>query len=162
MSHQPDTTRVALHGLAPLSGASRKKEREPAARPKPSSPVQRGRILIVDDEPQFGRTLRMLLGLTHETTYTPSAQEALSWIQEGRRYDAILCDLMMVEMPGRQFYEELCVHAPELARCVIFMSGGAYTPASREFVARMTNPLLNKPFKSGDLDKVLEPLLASV
>jgi len=135
---------------------------ELAPLPKPSPVPQRGRILIVDDEPQFGHTLRMLLGLSHEATYTSSAHEALRWIQEGRRYDAILCDLMMAEVTGRQFYEELCQQAPELARRVIFMTGGAYTPASLDFVARMTSPLIAKPFKAEELDKLLAPLLPSV
>ncbi|HYI00289.1 hybrid sensor histidine kinase/response regulator [Hyalangium sp.] len=133
-----------------------------APREKPAASPQRKRILIVDDEPQFGRTLRMLLATAHEATYTPSAREALTWIQEGNRYDAILCDLMMAEVTGRQFYEDLCQHSPELAHRVIFMTGGAYTPASLDFVARMTAPLLTKPFKPVELEKVLGPMLAAV
>jgi hypothetical protein len=49
-----------------------------------------------------------------------------------------------------------------LARRVIFMTGGAYTPASLDFVMRMTSPLLTKPFRVEDLDKLLAPLLPSV
>ena len=130
--------------------------------PAPPPALQRGRILIVDDEPQFGQTLRMLVSLSHEASYTSSAHEALRWIQDGHRYDAILCDLMMAEVTGRQFYEALCQQAPEQARRVIFMTGGAYTPASQEFVARMTLPLLTKPFTDDELDRALRPLLPSV
>jgi CheY-like chemotaxis protein len=101
----------------------------------------------------------MLLSLSHEATYTSSAREALHWIQEGRHYDAILCDLMMAQVTGRQFYEELCHYAPELARRVIFMTGGAYTTISQDFVSRMTNPLLIKPFKAEELEKLLVPLM---
>ena len=110
-------------------------ESERCSRKTASAPVQRGRLLIVDDEAHFGQTLRLLLGLSHEATYTPSAREALRWIQEGHRYDAILCDLMMAEMKGEQFCHELTSRAPELARRVIFMSGGAYTPDSLAFVS---------------------------
>lgn len=133
-----------------------------ASRKTVSSPVRRGRILIVDDEPHFGQTLRMLLGLSHDATYTPSAREALRWIQEGHRYDAILSDLMMAEMQGEQFSQELSSRAPELARRVIFMSGGAYTPASLAFVSQMAHPLLIKPFKHTELERLLQPLLPSV
>ncbi|WP_169787089.1 hybrid sensor histidine kinase/response regulator [Hyalangium minutum] len=136
--------------------------RERASHPAPPSALQGGRILIVDDEPKFGETLQMLLSLSHEAVYTSSAREALLWIQEGHHYDAILCDLMMAEVTGRQFYEELCQLAPEMARRVIFMTGGAYTPASQEFVSGMTRPLLIKPFKADALDQALRPLLPSV
>jgi signal transduction histidine kinase len=131
-------------------------------RPSPSAPARRGQILIVDDEPKFGQTLRLLLSTTHEATYTPRATEALAWLQGGRHYDAILCDLMMADVTGKQFYEELLQFSPELARRVIFMTGGAYTPASLDFVMRMTSPLLTKPFRVEDLDKLLAPLLPSV
>jgi CheY-like chemotaxis protein len=128
----------------------------------PSPAPRRGKILIVDDELRFGQTLQLLLSTAHEATYTPRATEALAWIQGGRQYDVILCDLMMADVTGKQFYEELCQLSPGLASRVIFMTGGAYTPASLDFVARMTNPLLTKPFKSEDLDKLLAPLLPSV
>lgn len=126
----------------------------------PPAALQSGRILIVDDEVRFGQTLKLLLrGGSREVTYSPSAREALSWLREGRQYDAILCDLMMADMTGRQFYEALCQHSPEQARRVIFMTGGAYTPTSLDFVAKMTNPLLTKPFKQEVVEKLLSALL---
>jgi CheY-like chemotaxis protein/two-component sensor histidine kinase len=131
-------------------------------RPSPSAPTRRGQILIVDDEPKFGQTLRLLLSTTHEATYTSRAAEALAWLQEGRHYDAILCDLMMADVTGKQFYDELLLLSPELARRVIFMTGGAYTPVSLDFVMSMTRPLLTKPFREEDLEKLLAPLLPSV
>jgi CheY-like chemotaxis protein len=137
-------------------------ESERAPRPKPMSSVPRGRILIVDDEPSFGQSLCLLLRRSHELTYTPSAREAMRWMQEGRRYDVILCDLMMAEMQGGQFHAELSQLSPELARRVIFITGGAYTRASMDFVARMTNPFLTKPFKLEELEKLLGPLLTAV
>jgi hypothetical protein len=69
---------------------------------------------------------------------------------------------MMAEVTGRQFFEALRLRSPELARRIIFMSGGAYTPSSLEFVKRMTHPLLTKPFEVEALEKLLVPLLPSV
>jgi CheY-like chemotaxis protein len=157
MTHLSDVARARPPGGPIPQHADAESER--CSRKKASSAAQRGRILIVDDEPQFGQTLRMLLGLSHEATYTPSAREALRWIQEGHRYDVILCDLMMAEMQGEQFCHELTSRAPELARRVIFMSGGAYTPDSLAFVSRMVHPLLLKPFKHTELETLLRPLL---
>jgi CheY-like chemotaxis protein len=160
MTHLLDVARALAPGDPIAQHAEAEGER--CSRKKASSPVQRGRILIVDDEPQFGQTLRMLLSLSHEATYTPSAREALRWIQEGHRYDAILCDLMMAEMLGEQFCRELTSRAPELARRVIFMSGGAYTPDSLAFVSQMVQPLLLKPFRHAELETLLRPLLPPV
>jgi PAS domain S-box-containing protein len=143
----------------PVAPPSREALSPPAVERRPGAAPRRGSILIVDDERLFGHTLRLLLGDAHEVTYTPSASEALDWIRGGRRYDAILCDLMMAEVTGRQFHEALRASSPEAAQRVIFMTGGAYTPSSLDFVARMTNPILMKPFKPEELEKLLLPLL---
>ncbi|MDY7230836.1 response regulator [Hyalangium rubrum] len=116
-------------------------------------------VLIVDDDRLFGKTLEMLLEESHGVTYYPSPREALSHLRQGARYDAILCDLMMVEMSGMQFLEALGQVAPELTRRVIFMSGGACTPSAQRFVDQMTQPLLTKPFRHKELTKVLAPFL---
>ncbi|WP_224362094.1 hybrid sensor histidine kinase/response regulator [Hyalangium versicolor] len=147
----------------PITGPTQER---PASRPYPhegpKGETPRGRILIVDDEIRFGQTLVLLLGRSHDVTYTPSADEALHWIQQGRHYDAIICDLMMAEVTGKQFHDALREQAPGLAHRVIFMTGGAYTPASLAFVAKMSNPLLTKPFKTEELEKLLMPLILSV
>ncbi|RKH32511.1 ATP-binding protein [Corallococcus sp. CA031C] len=144
--------------LPAVPAAPRSPVPPPPTAPAPS--LQRGRILIVDDERSFGKTLRLMLMDLHEATYTPSAKEALGWIREGRQYDAILCDLMMAEVTGRQFHEALREQSPEQALRIIFMTGGAYTPSSREFVEQLTLPLISKPFKREALDALLVPLLA--
>lgn len=122
--------------------------------------MNRRQVLIVDDDRLFGQTLEMILELDHGVSYFPSAREALSQIQQGARYDAILCDLMMVEMSGMQFLDALARVSPELTQRVIFMSGGACTPAAQRFVDQMTQPLLTKPFRDTELTKVLAPLVA--
>jgi hypothetical protein len=54
-------------------------------------------------------------------------------------------------------YRELEEKRPELARRVIFMSGGAYTPQSREFVDSHHRPVVKKPF---DRDQLMAALAA--
>ncbi|WP_224362096.1 response regulator [Hyalangium versicolor] len=146
----------------PATPPEREAMTPPPLPPEPAPVVRRGRILIVDDEHRFGQTLQLLLGRAHEVSYTPSARQALEWLQAGRSYDAILCDLMMAEVTGQQFYDALHQQSPDLARRVIFMTGGAYTPDSVDFVRKMTNPVLNKPFKTEDLEKLLGSLMPSV
>jgi signal transduction histidine kinase/CheY-like chemotaxis protein len=132
-----------------------------AASPPPpcQKAPRRGRLLVVDDEPLLARTLQMLLEPEHDVTIFHDAREALEHLRTGTAYDAILCDLMMAEMTGEQFYEELSLSAPEQLFRIIFMTGGAVTRNAREFLARVPNPHLLKPFQQQELDKLLAVLL---
>jgi CheY-like chemotaxis protein len=113
----------------------------------------------VDDEPRLAQTLKLLLEPEHDITILGDARAALEQLRNGPPYDAILCDLMMKEMNGSQFYEELSRLIPEQARRIIFMTGGAFTPSARDFLGRVPNPHLLKPFRKSELDKLLVALL---
>src|SRR5262249_31119297 len=79
--------------------------RSVAARRAPTpSATRRGRVLVVDDEPLIGSGLRMALA-EHDVVTTTNPAEALAWIHDGRRFDVILCDLMMPVMSGMDLYE---------------------------------------------------------
>jgi two-component system, NtrC family, sensor kinase len=53
---------------------------------------------------------------------------------------------MMPEMTGMDLYEALANIAPHLARCMIFLSGGAFTAKARAFITRVDNLCFDKPF----------------
>ncbi len=110
--------------------------------PSPS----RARLLIVDDEPMILRGLQRLFRDEHEVALSKTAREVLGKIREGQRFDLILCDLMMPEMSGIQLYEKLRDLAPGQAERMVFMTGGAFTPRAREFLDRVSNPQVEKPF----------------
>ena len=120
----------------------------PVAAPKlaPADPQPTDHVLILDDDPAVGRMLTRLLGRRHIVTTLESPSAALDQIAAGTRYAAILCDLMMPTMPGRVFYRELTAIAPDQARRVVFMTGGAFTPESQAFVDKLQNPCIEKPF----------------
>jgi signal transduction histidine kinase len=123
-----------------------------AATVAPSSPTttdapsaRRGSVLVVDDEPMLGVLTRRILEHDHEVVTTTSAKEALDWITEGREFDLIVCDLMMPHMTGMDLYEELASVAPEQARRMVFLTGGAFTPRGRQFLEAVPNLCLDKP-----------------
>lgn len=113
------------------------------------------RLLVVDDEAAVCRALKRNLGRWYEVVALDQAREALDLITGGERFDAILCDLVMPEMTGAQFYAALCRLAPEQARRVTFMTGGAFTSDSRAFLAETRHLCVDKPL---DLKRLL-PLL---
>jgi FixJ family two-component response regulator len=57
--------------------------------------------------------------------------------------------MMMPLMTGMEFHMRLATLVPEQADRVVFMTGGAFTPRAREFLARLPNLRLEKPFDLG-------------
>jgi signal transduction histidine kinase len=109
-------------------------------------PVRRARILVVDDEVAIGRALMRSLGRFHDVVILTSGTEALARIASGERFDVILSDLMMPEVTGMEIYEELSRIAPDQAKRMAFLTGGAFTERARVFLDRIPNPRIEKPF----------------
>ncbi len=137
---------------------------EQAARPEvTTNPSRRGLgVLVLDDEEAVGKALRRVLSARHQITTFDRARDALAHITSGRRYDAILCDLMMPEMSGAQFHHELERLDPEQAQRVIFMTGGAFTEETRTFLNKVHNPCMDKPLDIPRLLAMLETLPPAV
>jgi signal transduction histidine kinase len=106
---------------------------------------QRGRVLLVDDEPNMVRVLAELLS-EHDVTTACSGREAIARLAEDASFDVIVCDLQMNDGTGMEVYDYLTLRAPELATRVIFTTGGAFTSGAREFLGRCRQPVLEKPF----------------
>ena len=110
------------------------------------APGRRGSILIVDDEPLIGMALRRILSHEHEVVVVARGREAIERIERGERFDLVLCDLMMPEMTGMDLHAELERRFPEYVSRMIFMTGGAFTPRAHEFLDKVPNQCLAKPF----------------
>jgi signal transduction histidine kinase len=129
-----------------------------ADRPPGSGPQVRARILLVEDDPLVARAVQRILGEQHEVTSVTGGRGALRALAAGT-YDAILCDLMMPEMSGMELHAELSRTNPELVERMAFLSGGAFTEAAREFLARVPNPQIEKPFDPKTLRELVGRLL---
>lgn len=116
---------------------------------------RRGRVLVIDDEPLIGKSIRRALASRHDVEVHVDAREALEHIAGGARFDVVFCDLMMPNMTGIEFFGELSKLAPDVAARVIFLVGGAFTPAAKSFLERVENTRLDKPFQLKDLEAVV-------
>jgi PAS domain S-box-containing protein len=112
---------------------------------------KRGRVLVIDDEPMVVATLRRILARQHDVATATSARDALARLHAGQRYDAVLCDLMMPDMTGMALHDQLEKELPDVAQRMIFITGGAFTPRGIEFLDRVPNPRIEKPFDVGSL-----------
>jgi CheY-like chemotaxis protein len=111
-----------------------------------------GRILIVDDEAAILKALRRAL-VGHEVFTAGSGLEAISIITNSAPFDVLLCDLNMPDTTGMDVYEEVCASLPAMKDRFVFMTGGAFTNRSRDFLEQVPNPRLEKPF---DVQKVVD------
>jgi two-component system cell cycle sensor histidine kinase/response regulator CckA len=125
----------------------------------PITAARRARILVIDDEPAIGNTLRLLLENDHEVVVLTRAPDALARISDGERYDAILCDLMMPEMSGIALHAAIAATAPELLPRMVFMTGGAFTREAQDFVARCEHPPIQKPFELREISAIVDRLV---
>ncbi|HEX3770624.1 MAG TPA: ATP-binding protein, partial [Polyangiaceae bacterium] len=128
------------------AAATSRGARADGERPRTGAPPSRGRILVVDDEPIVCFTLERLLSNEGQVVALTSARKALASIQQGERFDVILCDLMMPEMDAPLLYDEITKIAPGQAERMLFVTGGAFTPRAREFLERVPNTRIEKPF----------------
>lgn len=117
-----------------------------APAPTVGAPGRRGRILVVDDEPLLRAALQRMLSPEHDVVAVTSGLGAIERVSDGERFDVILCDLMMPEVTGMDLHAELLRLAPDQADKVIFMTGGAFTSRGREFLDKVLNPRVEKPF----------------
>jgi CheY-like chemotaxis protein len=121
--------------------------------------VRKGRLLIVDDEPQIGNTLRLLLDPDHEVIPVTSGREALERLKTDVAFDIIFCDLMMPEISGMDFYKALSQVAPQLVDRLVFMTGGVFSPKTNQFLDTISNTCIEKPF---DISALLALISARV
>src|SRR4051812_21070576 len=117
---------------------------------------RRGRVLVVDDEPMVGSSIRRLLGRDHEVVVVQSGKEAVAKVASGERYDVILCDLLMPEMTGMDVYADFKSRDPDLARRMVFLSGGAVTQKARDFYEHVQNTKMEKPLNPPRLREVVQ------
>ena len=133
-------------------------EGSPAGPPAPPEPPpaseRRGRVLVVDDEPLVGMAVRRAIGGDHDVEVVTSARAALERLG-AERFDAVVCDLLMPEMTGMDLLEAVSERFPEIAERMLFVTGGAFTPAARRFVEENRERCLEKPFEVAVLRRLV-------
>lgn len=120
----------------------------------------RTRVLVVDDEVLVGRAIKRVLSRKHAVVAVNDPFEALRLLEAGERFDLILCDVMMPGMSGAELYERLKARSPAAADRVVFLTGGAFTSAARQFLDSVANHRLEKPFDAKSLEALVDALLA--
>jgi CheY-like chemotaxis protein len=115
--------------------------------------VSKLRILVVDDEPAVGDTVKMLLRIDgHEVETTNSSQEALGLFESGR-FDLIFTDFAMPGMNGHQLAAAIKAGAPE--QPIVMITGHAGTL----FPSPDVDFVVGKPFQLEDLGEAIAKVM---
>lgn len=120
---------------------------------------RRARVLVVDDDPSVATTVRRILGRDHDVFVSPGGGDALAQLLADPTFDVVVCDVMMPDVSGIDVYGELLRRSPELTRRIVFMTGGAFTPRAREFLATTSQPCIEKPFDPDELRRAVASML---
>jgi len=143
----------------PAAGAS-SPSRTPGPKPVEGAAMRRGRVLVVDDEPFVGTFIARALGDDLDVTCLTSPVEALARVARGERFDVAVFDLMMPEMSGIELHAKLLEHVPDMKDRVLFVTGGAFTPATESFVNANADVVLEKPIDFRELRRRVHARLA--
>ncbi len=132
--------------------------RSPAPEPTgiPTEPTQGLSILIVDDDAFVARALKRLMS-SHTVTIETNPMKAIEMLATAQ-FDAVLCDLMMPDMSGMDFYRHLAQTRPAMADRIIFMTGGAFSDTASSFLTNVNNACLTKPFDIKALNSAIDKL----
>ncbi len=114
------------------------------------------RILVVDDDELLGRAVKRML-MPYDVTLASGGGEALEEVAE-EDFDVILCDIMMPEISGPEFYHRLADVRPDLQARVLFMTGGALD-RMQPMLENVPKRLVEKPFTRKELRKVVDEFL---
>jgi signal transduction histidine kinase len=151
-------TRAAAVTVAAVAAVAAEPTVVTAGPATPAAPAA-GRVMVIDDEEAIGRVVARAFSSHHQVTVVQRAADAFARFAAGDRYDLVLCDLLMPSVSGPEVHSTIAARWPELLPNLVFMTGGAFTPATAEFVGRALTPLLYKPFRAADVAALLEQRL---
>jgi CheY-like chemotaxis protein len=121
--------------------------------------MNRGRIIVIDDDPALLATVRRALASLHDVEIFSSGRAAIERLRGGDPVDVILCDLIMPELGGAEVYAEIERTIPDLCSRIIFSTGGAFTEQARNFLGSVGNRQLEKPFDVPHLRAIVQEAL---
>lgn len=132
---------------------------------KPEVPLKttrRAQVLVVDDDPEIRQALKRTLSDHHDVMTVESVAAALKSLAAGAQYDAFICDVMMPNQTGFDFYDRLKERGLGDENRVLFMTAGIFTGKAREFLDTLgPKRVMDKPFSRSILIEALGALIVA-
>jgi CheY-like chemotaxis protein len=122
----------------------------------PIAPMTRPRVLLVEDEPGLRRALVRVLRANTDVITAQRGDEAIQKLSRGLEVEVVICDLLLPGATGMEVYAFIERHRPELLKRVLFVTGGATSPKTRDFARKHRDTLLLKPLDARRLQLLID------
>ena len=113
----------------------------------------------MDDEPTIRSALvRYLRRIGWEAEEAEDGRAALRKLDHSSPgdYGVVISDLLMPHCSGVELHDWLAEHRPDLFAGLIMITANLSAPGLREFLARTSRPLIEKPFELAVLAQLIE------
>lgn len=134
-------------------------ERALDSTPEKVAPGARTCVWVLDDERLLAQSMGRMLTDVYDVVLPADARDVLNRLSAGERFDVLVCDIVMPGMNGVELHERLTESWPELARRMVFVSGGTFTDIAVEFVESAAHRCLAKPFTEAQLRNLVAQAL---
>jgi CheY-like chemotaxis protein len=119
-------------------------------------PPPRGlKILVVDDDRDVLETYQVVLALDHHEVKACDRGKAALAACAAEDFDAVVCDVRLPDLGGREFVEALARIKPALAARVIFATGDVTAADTLALLSSTPQPSLQKPFRIEELEAAI-------
>jgi excisionase family DNA binding protein len=146
--------RLAQQGRLPASkvlGCWRFKRQEIEAWLKDQE-FQPSKILVIDDDPLIGNTIKNALGKKHAVSAVETAKDALN-ILERERFNLIFLDLRLPDTDGLTLYKQIILSGKNIP--VVVITGSTDGALLSRMVEEGVQFILNKPFTIEEVQQML-------
>ncbi len=121
-----------------------------------SSSSTKPNLLLIDDESELLSSMKRRLQPAFNIRCARSGQSGLELLGGQGEFDLIVCDVMMPQMNGREFYDALSRQAPHLLDRLVFASAGVFDPQLNTFFDTHDLPVLDKLLDISELLDLIE------
>ncbi|ANM31942.1 hypothetical protein ABI59_23820 [Acidobacteria bacterium Mor1] len=151
---QGTTLRIEI----PRADPTRIAEEQPRDEARGTARPAPGKLLVVEDDPTIGEMVDSYFRAQGwSVDVARDGFEALRKVGQ-TAYDALLVDLLMPGMDGRELYRRLHESRPDLARRIVFATGDLNDETNVAFLERRSNPVLTKPYTLDSLTDAIGAL----
>jgi CheY-like chemotaxis protein len=127
-----------------------------------TAPGREGRILLVDCDRSVLESVGAILSERHHTVATASTLVEAKALLEQQEFDVVVADMQVSESASRTGLRAwLLANRPALAERMVLMRASAPSGAANEAL-KSRFPIVQKPFKAGDLLAVVEAALSDI
>lgn len=118
------------------------------------------RVLLIDDDDMLRRVIVRTLRRKYAVTELRDAESAIALLESGSRFDAILCDLNLTGVSGRQFVMHLDAYDQDHCERTIILSGCPRITMDEEFLEVVATRFVEKPATTNEIESKIAELVA--